>query len=154
MKIGIDACFYGPRDKGLGRYTENLIKELESIDSSTSGNQYFIFLKKKRWNDYRPENSNFKKVLYNKLKEYDLDLMHFIYFRNAFFYKDRFIVTIHDLILSHVSFLKRVAYKIILKSVIRRAEKIIAVSNYTKQDILKNYSVNPNKIKVIYEGIA
>lgn len=151
MKIGIDARFFGSKDKGLGRYVENLVRELEKIDSK---NQYFIFLGKNRWEDYEPENLNFKKVLYNKLNKYGVDLMHFTYFRDAFFYKDKFVVTIHDLILSHVSFLKRLAYRMILKSVIKRAEKIIAVSEYTKKEILKKYPINSEKIKVIYEGVT
>lgn len=151
MIIGIDARFFGPKDKGLGRYTENLIKGLENIDSSTAG-QYFVFLKKERWNYYSPKNSNFKKILFKDLNKYKLDLMHFTYFRDAVFYKGKFIVTIHDLITSHVSFLKRIAYKIILKIVLKKAEKIIAVSEFTKKDIIKKYQISPDKIKVIYEG--
>lgn len=150
-KIGIHAQFFGPRDKGLGRYTENLIKNLEKIDKT---NQYFIFLRKERWNDYQSENPNFKKVLVSKLKKYSLDLIHFTYFKVPIFYKRKFVVTIHDLILSHVCFLKRLAYKIILKSALKRAEKIIAISEYTKKDILKHYKINPDKIKVIYEGVT
>ena len=46
MKIGIDARFFGAKDKGFGRYTENLIRNLEKIDSV---NHYFIFLRKDSW---------------------------------------------------------------------------------------------------------
>ncbi len=39
------------------------------------------------------------------------------------------------------------------KFALRKARKIIAVSNFTKNDILKNYKkISPNKIKVIYNG--
>lgn len=157
-KIGIDARFFGAKDKGIGRYVENLIKNLEKIDPSNNEagtqNQYFIFLREERWNDYIPQNPNFKKFLFNQLKETQLDLMHFTYFKVPIFYKGNFIVTIHDLISSHVNLLKRIAYKVILKLALKRASKIIAVSNYTKQDILKHYRINPNKIKVIYEGVS
>jgi len=153
-KIGIDARFFGPKDKGLGRYTENLIKSLEKNDPPSGGNQYFIFLRKERWNDYRPSNSNFKKFLFNQLKKNHLDLMHFTYFRVPIFYKGRFIVTIHDLISSHVNFFKRTAYGIILKFALKRTSKIIAVSNYTKQEIIKQHKINPDKITVIYEGVS
>lgn len=151
MTIGIDARFFGAKDKGLGRYSENLIRNLEKIDKK---NQYFVFLRREHWNDYQTKNPNFKKALYNKLKKYNLDLVHFTYFKVPIFYKGKFIVTIHDLILSHVSFLKKIAYKVILKSALRRAEKIIAVSNYTRKDILKHYKIKPDKIKVIYEGVS
>ena len=33
MRIGIDARFYGSVGKGLGRYTQKLIENLEKIDS-------------------------------------------------------------------------------------------------------------------------
>jgi len=110
MKIGIDARFFGPKDKGFGRYTEQLIKNLEKLDAT---NQYFIFLRKDRWKEYKPKNKNFKKVLINykwygareqtllplKLKKHKLDLMHFTHFNVPIFYRKKFIVTIHDLTL-------------------------------------------------------
>lgn len=154
MKIGIDARFFGPKDRGLGRYTENLIANLEKTTPSSDGNQYFIFLRKERWNDYNPENSNFKKILFSRLRGFRLDLMHFTYFKVPIFYKGKFVVTIHDLILSHVNLHKRTAYKIILKFALKRAKKIITVSNYTKQELIKYHKVNPDKIKVIYEGVS
>jgi glycosyltransferase involved in cell wall biosynthesis len=151
MRIGIDARFFGAKDKGLGRYTENLIRSLEVLDNH---NQYFIFLKKERWDDYIPENQNFKKKLFNRLRHNDLDLMHFTYFKVPFFYQGRFIVTIHDLITSHVGIFKRMAYKLIIWRAIKKSEKIIAVSEYTKHEILNHYRVEPDKIKVIYEGVS
>ena len=176
-KIGIDARFFGPQDKGFGRYTKELIENIEKLDKN---NKYFIFLRKKQWNNYKPKNPNFKKVLTNykwygvkeqilfplKLKKYNLDLMHFTHFNVPIFYKDRFVVTIHDLTLrkfptfkkSLKNFLvypfKKVAYKIVFKHAIKNSKKIIAISNYTKRDILKYYQVDHKKIKVIYEGIS
>lgn len=111
MIIGIDARFFGSKDKGLGRYTENLIRNLEKINPPTGGNKYLVFLKRERWNCYSPENPNFKKILFKDLNKHKLDLMHFTYFRNAIFYKRKFIVTIHDLITSHVSFQKELLIK-------------------------------------------
>ena len=42
MTIGIDARFFGPRAKGLGRYTQKLVEELEKLDTQ---NNYVIFLR-------------------------------------------------------------------------------------------------------------
>ena len=42
-RIGIDARFFGPKDKGFGRYTQQLVEHLEKIDPLAGGNQYFIF---------------------------------------------------------------------------------------------------------------
>jgi len=186
LKIGIDARFFGPKDKGFGRYTENLIRNLEKIDSV---NQYFIFLRKDSFDEYQPKNSNFKKVLANykwygikeqiflpiKLKKYKLDLVHFTHFNVPILYcapwrsstgSGKFVVTIHDLTLRHFPTFRRsfknlifypfknFAYRIIFRHAIKNSEKIIAISEHTKQEILKHYSVNPDKIKVIYEGIT
>lgn len=172
-RIGIDARFFGPRDKGIGRYTENLIKNLEKIDppDSEAGkeNQYFIFLRKERLEDYQPANQNFKKILVRcpflmLLKKYNLDLMHFTFYKVPIFYKNKFILTVHDLTWQRFpvfSPLKRLVYKIGFNLAVQRAEKIITVSNYVKEDIIKTYSakngankVNPDKIKVIYEGVS
>lgn len=174
-RIGIDARFFGPKDKGFGRYTENLIRNLEKIDHA---NQYFVFLRKDSWKEYQPKNPNFKKVLADykwygwkeqvllplKLKKYKLDLVHFAHFNVPIFYRGKFIVTIHDLTLRFfptlkkslrnflVYPLKRLAYKIVFARAIKESKKIIAVSRYTKRDILRYYSINPEKIEVIYEG--
>ncbi len=178
MCIGIDARFFGPKDKGFGRYTENLIRELEKISDKET--EFFVFLRKDRFDDYIPQKSNFHKVLADykwygikeqtlypiQLKKYHLDLMHFTHFNVPVFYRKKFIVTIHDLTLRYfptkkknwknfiIYPLKQLAYKIVFKRAINNSEKIIAISEYTKNDILKYYDINSDKIKVIHEGIS
>ncbi|HLN19093.1 MAG TPA: glycosyltransferase, partial [Patescibacteria group bacterium] len=120
MRIGIDARFYGPIGKGLGRYTQKLIENLEKVSAEGGTapggeNQFFIFLRNENFDDYTPQNKNFHKVLANYgwytfseqinfprlLYRYDLDLMHFPHFNVPIFYWRKFIVTVHDLILIH-----------------------------------------------------
>lgn len=178
MRIGIDARFFGPKNKGFGRYTENLIKEMEKISSNET--EFFIFLRKDSFNEYHPQNKNFHKILADykwygfkeqilfplQLRKYNLDLMHFTHFNTPVLYRKKFIVTIHDLTLRYFptfknSFLnfivypfKNLAYRIVFRHAIKNSEKIIAISKHTKQDILRQYNVNPDKIKVIYEGVS
>lgn len=175
MKIGIDARFFGPRQKGLGRYVQKLVENLEKINSD---NQYVIFLRKDNWPLYQPKNQNFKKVLadykWYGFKEQILmpfriwlekiDLMHFPHFNASAFCPVPFVVTIHDLVLRKFPtrrgstlgpifyWLKNLAYRLVIWLNIKRAKKIITVSNYTKQDILSCFKVRPRKIKMIYEG--
>jgi len=177
MRIGIDARFYGPKQKGLGRYVQKLVENLERIDSV---NQYIIFLRKENWSDYQPSNPNFKKVLADyrwyslleqilmpiKIWQAKVDLMHFSHFNVPIFCMEPFIVTIHDLILRKFStkrastlnpflyWLKNIAYRLVVYLAIKRAKNIIAVSNYTKKDILKYFKVKPEKIVVVYEGAS
>lgn len=175
MRIGIDARFFGPLGKGLGRYTEKLVKNLEKIDFE---NQYTIFMRKETWQDYIPENPNFKKVLAD-LKWYSLseqfflprilsreklDLMHFPHFNVPIFFHGNFVVTIHDLILLRFPTkrattldpirysIKYWGYKKTITNAVKSAKKIIAVSNYTKSEISDYFKINPEKICVIYEA--
>ncbi|MFH1388124.1 MAG: glycosyltransferase family 1 protein [Patescibacteria group bacterium] len=175
MTIGIDARFYGPKQKGLGRYVQKLVDNLEEIDSN---NQFIIFLRRENWNEYQPSNPNFKKVLADyswyslqeqffmpfKIRQEKVDLMHFPHFNVPIFYNQPFVITIHDLILKKFPtrrastlgpvryWLKNLAYDLVIKLAIKRAKKIIAVSEYTKKDILRYFDVEANKIEVIYEG--
>jgi len=175
MRIGIDARFYGPIGKGLGRYTQKLIENLEKIDDE---NEYFIFLRKENFEEYQPKNSNFQKILADYrwytfeeqvkmpfiLRKYKLDLAHFPHFNVPIFYRGKFLITIHDLILIHFPTLrgttlhplfykiKFLAYKLTIKTAIRRAQKVIAVSQFTRKDISKNYAIKPEKISTIFEA--
>lgn len=42
---------------------------------------------------------------------------------------------------------------LIEKRCIMSADKIVAVSNFTKEQVLSNYNINPQKIEMIYNGI-
>lgn len=176
MRIGIDARFYGRLGKGLGRYTQQLIEHLEEIDKE---NEYKIFLRKENFSQYIPKNKNFSKILADipwygfreqwefpfVLEKYDLDLVHFPHFNVPVFYRKAFVVTIHDLILLHHStyegsmlpkFLYRIkffVYKKILRYGMKRARHILTVSQFTKEDILRNYPfLSKEKISVSYEA--
>ncbi len=176
MRIGIDARFYGPVGKGLGRYTQKLIENLEKMDNT---NRYFIFLRRENFDDYQPKNKNFHKILADYrwytfaeqikfpwvLIRYRLDLVHFPHFNVPILYFRKFIVTIHDLILINfptvrsttlsplLYWMKFLVYKIVIRFAIYRSDKIIAVSKFTKSDILKNYPRVPDKkITVTYEA--
>jgi glycosyltransferase involved in cell wall biosynthesis len=72
--------------------------------------------------------------------------------------KTKKITTIHDLAFKHFpnfySFKSRLWYKYINpEKEISESIKIVAVSNYTKKDIIKTYHTNPSKIDVTHEGI-
>lgn len=175
-RIGIDARFYGSIGKGLGRYTQKLIENLEKVDSE---NCYFVFLRKENFDEYVPKNANFKKVLADYrwytlseqiamprlLNSYRLDLVHFPHFNVPVFYFGKFVITVHDLILVHfptirsstlspaLYWFKFMAYKLVIQSALTRSSRIIAVSEFTKKDILKTYqTISEAKVTVTYEG--
>jgi len=176
-RIGIDARFYGPTGKGLGRYTQEIVDNVIKIDQV---NEYVVFLSKDNFDEFECDNQRIKKILANvrwyTLREQfvmprlistaKVDLMHYLHFNVPIFSCKKFVVTIHDLILikyptprastlSPILYkIKNFFYRIIIWLAINRAKKIIAVSKFTKQDIIKYFKIKPEKIAMIYEGVA
>lgn len=68
------------------------------------------------------------------------------------------VVTIHDLIFKifpeYYNAIDRAIYDRKFLSACERADKIVAVSQHTKQSIIENYKINPDKIEVIYLDTA
>jgi glycosyltransferase involved in cell wall biosynthesis len=95
-----------------------------------------------------------------------LDLIHFPHFNVPVFTPVRFVVTIHDLILTHfptvrattkshiLYYFKNFAYRLVILSALKRSRRIITVSEFTKSDIINKFRIAPDKITVTYEGVA
>ncbi|HEX9664896.1 MAG TPA: glycosyltransferase family 1 protein [Patescibacteria group bacterium] len=173
MRIAIDARFYGPQTKGLGRYIERLTENLEKIDHQ---NHYLIFLGRDNWDQYQPQNGNFSKVLADfkwyglaeQLKmpyllwKHRVDLVHFPHFNVPLLNLKKFVVTIHDLILIQYPTprattlspflykIKNFFYKLVIAAAVQRSEKVITVSEYSKSQILKQFKINSEKVVVTY----
>ena len=171
MKIGIDARMYGSQQGGLGRYIEQLILHLEKIDTA---NEYVVFLRRANYDHYTPTHSNFKKILadipwYGWQEQIQLpqiiakekvDLMHFPHWNVPLLYNHDFVVTIHDLLLLHYPsrqastlgpvkyFIKNLLFKLTLNHAVKKSQKIITVSEFSKQDIVKTLKINQEKIIV------
>jgi len=177
MKIGIDARFYGPVGKGLGRYTQEIVDNIIGLDRE---NDYVIFLRRENFSELKSSSPRVKKVLAD-VKWYGLaeqiilpfyiwrehlDLMHWPHFNVPIMCPVKFVVTIHDLIL--IKFptvrattlgpltykIKNLAYKLVISSAVKRAKKVFAVSEYTKNDVVKQFKISPDKVVVTYEGVA
>lgn len=171
MKIGIDARLIN--ETGVGRYIRNLIRELAVIDGT---NTYVVYVRKT--GDFEPPDSRWTKrvadVPWHSITEQirmpgiflgdNLDLLHIPYFNVPIFYPGKFIVTIHDLTILHFDTgkastwpywlykIRRFGYFLALSAAIARSQKVIAVSQSTKKEILDHFDVLPQHISVIYEG--
>lgn len=174
MKIGIDGRLYS--QTGVGRYIRNLIKVLGETDKK---NKYLLFLRGEDFEDFKLPNKRWRKIKADVrwhsvleqvlmpvfLYREKIDLVHFPYFNVPVFYFRPFVITIHDL--THLHFdtgrastlpyffykLKRLGMRVVLKTAVKRARRIIAVSKRTKREIIDNFKVDKKKIKVIYEGV-
>ena len=175
MRIVIDARLYGLENAGLGRYAINLIDELQKIDVK---NEYFVLLRKKYFNQLN-FNNNWKKVLADInhysldeqiklskiIKDLKPDLVHFLHFNVPIFFKGKFIVTVHDLLIHKQKgleattltpsryFLKRLGYKFVFGNAVKKAVKVIVPSQAVKDEVCYYYKLNTEKVIVTYEGI-
>ncbi len=174
MKILIDARLYGLENTGLGRYVMNLVSGLAKEDDK---NEYVILLRRKYFGFLNlPE--NWKKICvdfhhYSFAEQFKLpriiqrekpDIVHFPHFNVPLFYGGKYVVTVHD-ILMHKSigleattlspikyFIKRLGYRLVFDSAIKKAFKIIVPSNAVKGEIINEYQLNKDKVVVTYEG--
>lgn len=173
--IGIDARFYG--EAGPGRYAKNIIQHLEKLDTK---NKYLIFLRKRGFDEYKPENPNFKKVLTHykwysfeeqiffliKILKFKPDLLYVPHFNIPVLYPKKIVTAIPDIIMHTYSteegttlpkfyfrFKKLVYYFVVLWAVIR-SKKVIVPSNDVKKDFINTYPFIPeSKFVLAYEGI-
>jgi len=170
MRIGIDCRMYSSRFTGIGRYVYELTENLFRMDTQ---NEYVLFFNEPEFSHFTAPNARVKKVLVNAphyslkeqtqflhaLKKEKLDLVHFTHFNAPIFYRKPSVVTIHDLTLSFYpgkkmsSPIHRAAYHLTIKSAIKKAKKIIAVSQNTKKDLQEIFHISDQKIAVIYEGV-
>ena len=159
---------------GISRYFYELVSELDKVSNIESeislliSNNYYI-------SDYKftdhlnlIPNINFKgkSRIFNylnkmntifKLKKQDFDVFHPTYY-DPYFLKylgnKPFILTVYDMI--HEKFKDRIkdAKEISLKKklLIKKASKIIAISNNTKNDLIKILGVDEKKIDVVHLG--
>lgn len=177
MKIGIDARFYGPVGKGLGRYTQEVVDNIIKINDDF---EYVIFLSPENFDEFTIPGDKIKKVKIScawyswseqiifpfYLWREKLDLLHFPHFNVPILTPGKFVVTIHDLILTHFPTLrattrsrlmyrlKDLAYRLVIFSALHRAQRIITVSRFTRDDIISRFRIKPEKIVVTYEGVA
>ncbi len=177
FRIGIDARFYGPLGKGLGRYTQEIVDQITRLDEK---NEYVIFFGPDNIDEFTSSRPTVKKVLADVrwyglaeqwqlpqlIKKHKIDLMHFPHFNVPVFCPVPFIVTIHDLILTKfptmrattlgpwLYFLKNIGYRFVINRAVHQAQQVIAVSNFTKEDIIKQFNIPAAKITMIYEGVA
>lgn len=167
MRIAIDARKL--RDYGIGTYVRNLLRELARIDSTTS---YSVLCREQDCPIVSEMGENFHAVKETAgaysvgeqfavpldLRRERADLFHAPHYVLPPLTPCRSVVTIHDCI--HLRFPQylpnRIAYayaKASLWTATHRAAKVITVSEASKRDILRYFSIPESRIEVIYNAI-
>jgi glycosyltransferase involved in cell wall biosynthesis len=177
MKIGYDAKRLFLNNTGLGNYSRWLVKNMVQ---HYPDNQYFLYTPKVKANnrlDFLSDLTNIKTVspkirfkLYtswwrgkgvvNNLQRDGIDIYHGLSHELPAGIKQhgiKTVVTVHDLIFLRLpgSFgsINRRIYTAKVNYACKIADKIVAISQKTKDDLVELLNVDANKIEVIYQGI-
>ena len=175
MKIGFDAKRAFLNSSGLGNYSRNTLNALQRFFPE---NEYILFtpeIKDRLFGNYNrfkvvsPQNRIAKKMkslwrslfLVPQLKKHGVELFHGL--SNELpkgIHKSEIpsVVTIHDLIfMRYPEFYKPIDRKIYFKKVkyaCHSADKIIAISRQTKNDIETFFHVPTEKVELIYQPVS
>ncbi|MBO9673741.1 MAG: glycosyltransferase family 4 protein [Sphingobacteriaceae bacterium] len=172
MKIGFDGKRAANNLTGLGNYSRALIEHLayqfpehEYLVYSPKvkqAKQIDAFFKKDNIELKLPKNGPFLWRTLNIIKDLNQDgcqIFHGLSHEIPLAIQHtriKSIVTIHDLIFlrfpQYYKFIDRQLYRWKSKSACKNANKIIAISEKTKKDIIELYGIDPEKIQVIYQS--
>lgn len=87
----------------------------------------------------------------------EVDIVHFPIGGGVVGYRGKFVLTIHDLTrYSHIELVKlrrHLLWRVWYKANVKRAAKIITVSEHVKRDILREFPVRSDSIRVIPNGV-
>lgn len=164
-KILVNASILHEQPSGLGVYAKNVIKEMNKLDKEIR------VLSPVEIEDVNVEQiTKYVKPSYKKLggllrllwtqlvlpfkAKKDEIIYHPFQYLSLFSSKKQ-IITIHDFIplyFPEVAKHQSRYYKVMMPILLKKAHKIVAISENTKNDILKFYNIDENKIKVIYNG--
>lgn len=176
MKIAINCIFCQPRGGGVKEYIVNLTNEIAEVDDK---NTYVLYVLEDQMDFARqllptkyqiksvPFKSDFLSVIkrslfsqwfwYNEEKKEQFDIFHSPFFYAPRFRRAKLVVTVHDLRLYRFpktyGKLRFLFLQHAVKETVRRADRIISISNFTKNEIVDTCHVSPEKIVVIHEAV-
>ncbi|HEX8932232.1 MAG TPA: glycosyltransferase family 1 protein [Patescibacteria group bacterium] len=170
MIIGIDGNEANLSLKvGVGQYAFNILWQLHDLQSQ---NQYIIYLKNPPRLDMPPAKTNWQYRVFGPQKlwtKFALPLKLYTqkekldYFYSPGHYSPHFspfptIPTIHDLgyLTTPEQFTKKDYHQLVgwTKHSLKKASRIIAVSAFTKNQIIKTYGIDSKKISIVYNGVG
>lgn len=169
MNVLYNGLCIGGKLSGVQYYAEHLL--LEALNDCDKGFNFNALLLKEAYARIKnassgifvDKNNKFCRIMYEHTrlqKEFTKglhDILHCPAYILPYNFRGRSVLTVHDTIALHnpeyCSTANALYYNLLLKRSIKKATKIIAVSNCVKNDILTHTDIDPAKIHVIYHGI-
>lgn len=167
--IAIDARIIS---SSTGRYIERLLTYLQEIDRI---NTYSVLVRAADEHYWTPKYDNFSVLIaeydqysfaeqlgYNTfLKTLKPDLVHFGIIQQPILYKGKKVTTFHDMTLVKtynsdknwfIYRSKQFVGRFVFKHIARANDHIIAISKFTKKEVVEYTGITPKKVSVIYEA--
>ena len=183
FRVGLDCRLAGQRHAGIGRYTQNLVRELLQLPNQC--HWVFFFSDQQQADQVLGEFSalhrdSFEVVIasarhYSIAEQFQmpqliatqhLDLLHVPHFNVPLFYKGPVVVTIHDLLWheyrgSDVTtlpgwqyWLKYAMYRTTVNNTVAKAQRIIVPAETVAAQVVHYYPSAKSKIVVTPEGVS
>ena len=176
MKIAINCIFYQPKGGGIAEYIYNLVNNIEELDHS---NEYVLYVLNDQL-DFARKNlpsrfklkvlpygtsyvdvikrSLFAQTFWTKEEKIErFDVFHSPFFHSPKFKNAKVIITVHDMRFYRFPYTYTLPRYVFLKYKVRRsvkaADRIITISQFTKDELMDAYHLPDNKITVIHEAI-
>jgi len=170
MKIAIDLIFVPAQKTGVGQYAKLLIGSLAEFDEK---NQYLLFIKKNQVLEFDPKKTNFRiitcsdvfrfKILMIFWEQFILpfilswkkvDILHSLQQTTPLIGSFKRVVTFHDMTIflfpeKHTT-ARKFLYSFLMPLSAKKADKLIADSLSTKNDMIKFLDIISEKINVVY----
>ena len=174
MLIGIDLVWLVPNlGGGMDSHVRGLLGGLSKIDEE---NQYVLYTTRANHGSFEALPSNFKRVLLQgistslpsrlfgeqitlgwHLSRRPPDVLHSPGFTMPLLVSVPRVFTVHDLKVYALPSLyptsRRILRKYFVKEAIRRADAIISVSDFTRQDIVQRFGIPCDRISIVYNAV-
>jgi alpha-1,3-rhamnosyl/mannosyltransferase len=166
--IGLDTRNF--QDHGIGTYARQLVRALAKLDQE---NHYMLLARPQDRDAFHGLPDNFQPVferapVYSvrelfalswRLLRLRIDLYHSTHYVTPAVLHAPLVVTVHDIVhLFYPDFLpSRFAFlyaQRMLHRTLFRADRIIAVTQSTRADLIQYFDVDPRKVQVVYNGVA
>jgi len=175
IKIGINARALQARPTGVAKYILNSILNLKTANGKND-NDYMLFFGSDRPVPEAILNAGFKydipkmsthnqilKLLWAQAylpfatRRHKLDLFHEYSLVSPAVKRCRTVLTVYDIAPLYLPDCYTYATRLYLKSLlprsIRQADRIIAISKNSKDDLIRHFKVTPDKIEVVHAGV-
>lgn len=165
--IGFDAR--NIRDSGIGTYARNLVRALARIDPE---NRYLLFARPQDGDAFNDLPETFSTAFEStpvysvrelvalswRLLRRHVDLYHSTHYVTPAVLQSPLVVTVHDIQhLFYPDFLKsRFSFlyaQRMIRRTLTRADRIIAVTQNTRTDLIQQFEVDGRKVHVVYNGV-